>query len=125
MPNFEAAVDAIVGGDVAALARLLHDHPELARARSTRAHRSTLLHYVSANGVEDFRQKTPANILEITKLLLKAGADVALWVTTGEVPAVLDRLESAVASGELSPAAVDASVHRLAAVKGPSPQCGR
>src|SRR4030095_2705051 len=38
--------------------------------------RSTLLHYVSANGVEDFRQKTPKNILEITKLLLKAGADV-------------------------------------------------
>jgi hypothetical protein len=26
---------------------------------STRAHRSTLLHYISANGVEDFRQKTP------------------------------------------------------------------
>src|SRR5262245_58701526 len=43
--NFEAAVDAIVGGDSATLATLLHDHPELARARSTRAHRSTLLHY--------------------------------------------------------------------------------
>ena len=41
-----------------------------------REHRSTLLHYVSANGVEDFRQKTPANIVEITRLLLKAGADV-------------------------------------------------
>jgi hypothetical protein len=74
--NFEAAVDAIVGGDSATLAKLLHDHPELARARSTRAHRSTLLHYVSANGVEDFRQKTPKNILDITKLLLNAGADV-------------------------------------------------
>lgn len=56
--------------------RLLHDHPELVRARSTREHRSTLLHYVSANGVEDFRQKTPKNILDITKLLLTAGADV-------------------------------------------------
>ena len=33
---------------------------------------------------------------------LQAGADVALWVTTGEVPAVLDRLEKAVAAGELS-----------------------
>jgi ankyrin repeat protein len=74
--NFEAAADAIVGGNVAMLAKLLHDHPELVRARSTRAHRSTLLHYVSANGVEDFRQKTPKNILEITKLLLNAGADV-------------------------------------------------
>lgn len=74
--TFEAAVDAIVNGDLARLEKLLSEHPELAHARSTREHRSTLLHYVSANGVEDFRQKTPKNILEITKLLLKAGADV-------------------------------------------------
>src|SRR5262249_30313029 len=33
-------------------------------------------HYVSANGVEDFRQKTPQNIVEIAELLLDAGADV-------------------------------------------------
>lgn len=41
-----------------------------------REHRSTLLHYVSANGVEDFRQKTPGNIVEIATLLLDAGAEV-------------------------------------------------
>lgn len=74
--QFEAAVDAIVAGDHATLATLLREHPELARARSSRDHGSTLLHYVSANGVEDFRQKTPANIVQITKLLLDAGADV-------------------------------------------------
>jgi len=74
--TFEAAVEAIVNGDLARLEKLLSENPELARARSTREHRSTLLHYVSANGVEDFRQKTPKNIVEITKLLLKAGADV-------------------------------------------------
>lgn len=74
--NFEAAVDAIVSGDAATLKKLLRDHPELARGRSTREHRSTLLHYVSANGVEDFRQKTPKNIVEIAKILLDAGADV-------------------------------------------------
>jgi len=74
--KFETAVDAIVTGDKAALKRLLADDPELVHRRSTRDHRSTLLHYVSANGVEDFRQKTPKNIVEITKLLLKAGADV-------------------------------------------------
>jgi ankyrin repeat protein len=74
--TFEAAVDAIVNGDLARLEKLLSENPELAHARSTREHRSTLLHYVSANGVEDFRQKTPKNILEITKLLLKAGANV-------------------------------------------------
>ena len=46
---------------------------------------------------------------------LQAGADTALWVTTDEVPAVLDRLEMALAAGELSTAQVDASVLRLAA----------
>jgi len=74
--RFESAVDAIVSGDIAALEKLLRDHPELVRARSTRAHRSTLLHYASANGVEEFRQKTPGNIVEIAKMLLEAGADV-------------------------------------------------
>ena len=74
--KFEAAADAIVGGDLAALGKLLRANPELIKARSTREHRSTLLHYVSANGVEDFRQKTPPNIVEITKMLLDAGADV-------------------------------------------------
>ncbi|MEO8658429.1 MAG: ankyrin repeat domain-containing protein [Bryobacteraceae bacterium] len=74
--RFEAAADAIAGGDATTLARLLSEEPGLVHDRSTREHRSTLLHYVSANGIEDFRQKTPANILEITKLLLDAGADV-------------------------------------------------
>ena len=55
---------------------------------------------------------------------LQAGADVALWVTTTEVPAVLDRLEKAVAAGELTMSGVDASVMRISAVKGPSPRCG-
>lgn len=54
---------------------------------------------------------------------LQAGADTALWVSTGEVPAVLDRLEKALAAGELTPAAVDASVLRMAAAKGPNPRC--
>jgi len=73
---FESAVDAIVAGDSATLSRLLRANPELARVRSTRDHRSTLLHYVSANGVEDFRQVTPANIVAVTEMLLAAGADV-------------------------------------------------
>src|SRR5213078_1108552 len=73
---FEAAADAVVSGDVETLARLLRENPDLVRQRSSREHRSTLLHYVSANGVEDFRQKTPRNIVEITTLLLNAGADV-------------------------------------------------
>ena len=55
---------------------------------------------------------------------LQAGADIALWVTTDEVPAVLDRLEKALAAGELTMPRVDASVLRMAAVKGPNPRCG-
>ena len=56
---------------------------------------------------------------------LQAGADTALWVSTDEVPAVLDRLQAAVAAGELTMPGVDASVLRMAAVKGPNPRCGR
>lgn len=74
--RFEAAVEAIVTGDTAALRRLLRTHPDLLRARSTRTHHSTLLHYVGANGVESFHQKTPQNAVEIAELLLEAGADV-------------------------------------------------
>ena len=74
--RFEAAADAIIKGDIKTLKRLLRDDPNLVHARSTREHGATLLHYVSANGVEGYRQKTPSNIVEITELLLKAGADV-------------------------------------------------
>jgi ankyrin repeat protein len=73
---FERAADAIVNGDSAVLAALLRERPELVLERSKREHHSTLLHYVSANGVEDERQKTPLNILAIAAMLLDAGADV-------------------------------------------------
>ncbi|WP_319436012.1 glycoside hydrolase family 3 N-terminal domain-containing protein [Mycobacterium sp. RTGN5] len=55
---------------------------------------------------------------------LQAGIDVALWVTTDEVPAVLDRLEKAVNAGELSLPAVETSLLRMARLKGQSPRCG-
>ncbi len=55
---------------------------------------------------------------------LQAGADVALWITTAEVPAVLDRLEQAVDAGELPMSRVDDSVRRVAASKGTNPNCG-
>jgi len=74
--RFEAAADAIIKGDLKTVQRLLRDDPKLVHARSTREHRATLLHYVSANGVEGYRQKTAANIVEITELLLNAGAEV-------------------------------------------------
>jgi Ankyrin repeats (3 copies) len=74
--TFERAADAIVDGDLPTLERLIRADPELVRTRSSREHRATLLHYVSANGVETYRQRTPANIEAITRYLLDAGAEV-------------------------------------------------
>ena len=81
--RFESAVEAVITGDAATLTSLLRDHPELVRARSTRVthfdppvHRATLLHYIAANGVEGYRQKSPANAVAIAKILLNAGAEV-------------------------------------------------
>jgi len=74
--NFELAADAIVSGDTTTLERLLREDPGLIRARSTREHRATLLHYVSANGVESYRQKTPKNALRILEILFEFGAEV-------------------------------------------------
>ncbi len=74
--NFEAAAEAIVAGDERTLAALLRQDPSLVKARSLREHRSTLLHYCSANGVEDYRQRTPSNIVAVARMLLDAGAEV-------------------------------------------------
>jgi len=80
--NFESAVEAVINGDAVALAKLLSEHPDLVRARSTRVtahdppqHRATLLHYVAANGVENHRQRTPSNAVQIARILLDAGAE--------------------------------------------------
>jgi len=74
--QFEAAAEAIVDGDATRLRRFLAHNPGLARARSRREHQATLLHYVSANGVENYRQRTPKNAVEIAGILLNAGAEV-------------------------------------------------
>jgi ankyrin repeat protein len=74
--KFEWAADAIVAGDAATLISLLRENPKLIRARSTRVHSATLLHYLGANGFENYRQKSPTNAVEIAKMLLDAGAGV-------------------------------------------------
>jgi ankyrin repeat protein len=73
--RFEAAVEAVIAGDLDALRPLLREHPELVHARSARPHRATLLHYIAANGVEEERQKTPPNAVEIARTLFEAGAE--------------------------------------------------
>jgi len=74
--RFEGAVEAVVDGDLAALRSMLRDDPGLVRARSSRRHHATLLHYIGANGVEGARQRTPPNAVEVAKMVLEAGAEV-------------------------------------------------
>ena len=81
--KFESAVECVISGDVGTLQQLLRANPQLIRARSTvvtcydpPVHRATLLHYIAANGVEGYRQKSPTNAVDIAKTLLDAGAEV-------------------------------------------------
>ncbi|MGB7236990.1 MAG: glycoside hydrolase family 3 N-terminal domain-containing protein [Rhodococcus sp. (in: high G+C Gram-positive bacteria)] len=57
-------------------------------------------------------------IVAAVEAALVAGADVALWLTTDDVPQVLDNLEDAVASGRLDAAQVDRSAATVARFKG-------
>lgn len=72
---FECAADAVANGAVDTLRGLLRERPALATARSQRPHRCTLLNYLGANGFEDWRQRTPANAVEVIDTLIAAGAD--------------------------------------------------
>jgi ankyrin repeat protein len=74
--QFETAVDAVITGDVVTLERVLRENPDLIRARSARRHHSTLLHYIGANGIEGFRQRTPTNAVRVAEILLDAGAEI-------------------------------------------------
>lgn len=74
-PAFARAVTAIVTGDVEALRKEVVADPALVHARSTSAHRATLLHYVAANGIEDELQRPVPNADAIAAVLLAAGAE--------------------------------------------------
>lgn len=75
---------------------------------------------LSSMGAINQRYGVPEAVLKS----LQAGADIGLWITTDEVPAVLDRLQKAVDTGELDMKRVDGSVLRIAGLKGKSPLCG-
>ncbi len=123
--GFEAAADAVVAGDLAALAPLLRADPSLVRARSARAHRATLLHYVAANGVEDARQRTPPNAVDVARALLDAGSAVDAAAETyggGTGQTTLNLLVSSVhpARAGLQVALVDVLLDGGAQVDGPA-----
>ena len=82
--EFEVAADAVVDGNLPKLESLLCRNAALVHARSARIHRATLVYYLAANGVEDFRQRSPANAPEIARLLLDAGAEVDALCGPGE-----------------------------------------
>lgn len=80
--RFETAAEAVVDGDLPTLRASLRDDPTLVRARSTRVtcfdppvHGATLLHYVAANGIEGYRQRTPPSAVDVARTLLEAGAE--------------------------------------------------
>ncbi len=80
--EFELAAEMVIRGDEDGLRTLLREKPDLVQARSSRvtphdppAHRATLLHYVAANGVEGYRQKSPPNAVNLARILLDGGAD--------------------------------------------------
>ena len=92
--GFDTAADAVVDGNETVLKALLTQDADLAHARSPR-HGATLLHYISANGVETERQKTPANAVAVTRILLAAGADPnATAIFYGTPATTLDLLVS-------------------------------
>lgn len=84
--NFDEAVDALDRGDVEALRLLISEHPELVHARTNldATHGyfagATLLHHVAGNPdrgrLQGILPPLPENIVELTRLLLDAGADV-------------------------------------------------
>jgi ankyrin repeat protein len=121
--DLELAADAVVNGDLATLESLVRKNPELIRARSRRVHRATLLHYVAANGVEDFRQRTPKNAVAIARFLLEAGSEVDAVAETydgGHWQTTMNLLVSNAhpAGAGLMPALVDVLVDYGAATNG-------
>ncbi|WP_231388016.1 glycoside hydrolase family 3 N-terminal domain-containing protein [Mycobacterium sp. 360MFTsu5.1] len=76
---------------------------------------------LSSMGAITQRYSVPEAVLKA----LQAGADTALWITTKEVPDVLDRLQQAVDAGELTTERVDDAVRHMAVTKDPSLACAR
>lgn len=73
--DFEQAVNYLLAGEKEQLEALLLKKPELLHQHSVYNHKAGLIHYIAANGVELWRQVVPANLPEITKMLLDKGAD--------------------------------------------------
>jgi hypothetical protein len=87
---FAAVVTAVVTADADALRSQLKSHPKLATSRARAAHRSTLLHYTAANGIETELQSTPASIYP---RLAPCTPDEQLDLQTNALEVVFDLLD--------------------------------
>ncbi|WP_299437654.1 hypothetical protein [uncultured Aquimarina sp.] len=74
--SFEKAVNFLINGEFEALKKIIKANPQLTTKKSKYGHQATLLHYTASNGVEMWRQKVPANLPEMTRFLIKQGADL-------------------------------------------------
>ena len=80
-PAFDQALAAMDAGDLAGLRRVLAAHPQVVHERVDTNARpydgyfqgATLLHHVAGNPI---RGPVPANIVEVARTLIEAGADV-------------------------------------------------
>ena len=76
---------------------MIREEPGIVHQRSTADHGAQLIHFLAANGVENHLQKSPANAVKITELLLSHGADPNSSVNIcGSDSFVLDLLASSV-----------------------------
>ncbi len=73
--EFEAAVNAIIYGDLNSLRNIIQKYPNLVTQHSQYGHEATLLHYTASNGVEMWRQQVPENLAKIIDFLIEEGAD--------------------------------------------------
>ncbi|MCH8957581.1 hypothetical protein IIA28_20045, partial [candidate division KSB1 bacterium] len=64
-PIFAQAVKAVVTAEVPGLKELLDQRPDLVTNRAKAAHRSTLLHYTAANGIENELQLSGESIYQL------------------------------------------------------------
>jgi hypothetical protein len=111
--QFELGVKAVVAGDEAILGALVLANRALLRARSTRAHRATLLHYAAARGGEACAGAAQRNAVNVTEMLRRAGAvvDGVAEIYRGEVTALgLLRSCKALLRQQLTPAGVQAAL---------------
>jgi len=136
---FAQAVKAVVTADVSGLKELLDQRPDLVTNRAKAGHRSTLLHYTAANGIEDELQLAKVSIyqliqnsapaerpplqgraIEIARVLLDAGAEVDATCMTygdGNLQTTLNLL---VSSGHPAKAGVQPELVRLLCKAGAS-----